>query len=270
MPLLLKPHRVASPAEILEADPRCQKFVQSSTTLAYCCLLIRRGDLDLARHVWKVLAENQEAAFRDELVYLQAWMDMKAQDFAAAKAALLGRLEALPGDMAALSLLQACLVLELDEKARGSAKSYASTKPAPVFTSPSAQGAISTPPGATEAPPSENNPYQTVLSDPQTRGLALWSAGGEVENLGSGEGEALAAALPELFPAWLAEAVGNLEGGEAVKICFAFEHCTVTTWHGGGRNAGLVTGPLRQSLLTLARAEKIFRASPQPPVPEVA
>ena len=44
-------HEVKPAAAVIADDVICQSFIQSSSTLAYACLLIRMRKFDLAAHV---------------------------------------------------------------------------------------------------------------------------------------------------------------------------------------------------------------------------
>ena len=108
-------HDVKSASAVLAEDVICQSFVQSSSTLAYACLLIRRGNYDLAIHVLHSLEAKQASRFRDMVFYLQSQIGIETGDFATVKRRLVPRVHQHPNDMVALSLLECCIYLEFVE-----------------------------------------------------------------------------------------------------------------------------------------------------------
>jgi hypothetical protein len=103
--------------------------------------------------------------------------------------------------------------------------------------------------------------YQTLVADPNTQALAVWNAstGKSKAACRNPELEPLVASLPQSLPASLQNACSALEGGVIHKICCCFQNLTVTSFHSGSENLGLVTGNINQSLLTIVRAENTFR-----------
>jgi hypothetical protein len=340
------PYEVKSPAAILAEDVICQSFIQSSSTLAYACLLIRRGRHDLAAHVLHSLEAKPASRFKDMVFYLQCQIGIETGDFEAVKRRLAARAHQHLGDMVALSLLESCIHLEYEDWLRrnpeqtvreetsagtsveprqeepeeplpgqGAAPSYHTlavpTVPAarPDLPGGKALEAMrespldldgfsdTPPPGALPIAPETGNGsspawptplaaakepsvpaaeagasyarqsgggelglYQPLAADANTQALSLWnSAQRRMRAECRKEGlEPLMAALPDLVPQGLSEAVRSLDGGEINKICFSFQAVTVTTLHAGPDHLGLVTGPISQSLLTMVRAENIF------------
>lgn len=112
------PHEVKPPSAILAGDVICQSFIQSSSTLAYACLLIRRGRYDLAAHVLHSLEAKPASRFKDMVFYLQAQIGIETGDFAPAKRRLAPRVHQHPNDMVALSLLESCIYLEWEDWSR--------------------------------------------------------------------------------------------------------------------------------------------------------
>ena len=131
----------------------------------------------------------------------------------------------------------------------------AAVPPAPV----SASAALS----AVPASESDMGPYQTLTSDPNTHGLALWNhAKGKAKSTcRKPEFELVLAVLPRELPGAIQAAAAALDGGTVHKICFCFQNLTATTFHSGAENMGLLTGNINQSLLTIVRAENSFRKS---------
>jgi hypothetical protein len=104
---------VRSAAQVLKDDVMCQSFIQGSSTLAYVCLLIRKGQYELAGHVLRQLESRKSGRFRDIVFYIQTQIDMELGLFDIVKVRLIERLREHPADMVALSLLQACIQAEL-------------------------------------------------------------------------------------------------------------------------------------------------------------
>jgi hypothetical protein len=105
-------HEVKPPSVVLAEDVICQSFIQSSSTLAYACLLIRRGRHDLAAHVLHSLEQKPASRFKDMVFYLQAQIGIETGDFEGVKRRLASRAQQHPNDMVALSLLASCIHLE--------------------------------------------------------------------------------------------------------------------------------------------------------------
>lgn len=314
-------HEVKPAAAVLADDVICQSFIQSSSTLAYACLLIRRKRYDLASHVLHSLEAKQASRFKDMVFYLQAQIGIETGEYAMVKKRLVPRVHLHPNDMVALSLLECCIHLEWIERARTSpapepptaeaealmsgaqdspvlsdsafgnaavppavlesrpvAASAAAvgypritaTRPAPAPTA-SSSGAHEVAAAIASAPPASSRPvpvaesdvgiYQPLANDGDTRALVVWNAGlAKMKSSCRDAGLAnLAALLPQSLPAPFQAACARLEGGVIHKICFSFQNLTVTTFHAGQENLGLVTGNINQSLLTLVRAENTFR-----------
>jgi hypothetical protein len=257
--LTTHPLIVSAPGEILAADARCQGLIQSSATLAYACLLIRRGDLPLARHSLDALEQRPRAAYREIIPYIRAWIEMDAGNFGGAKAGLTAALQKQSGDMVALSLLQACIVLELRQDVESPAEPQlpAEIEPSAVLPSVSGEAAF---------PDAEMASYQGVIADPQTKAFGLWDGAGRSRLAGPGLDQApLFEVIRQELPASLSAGVANLDGGEIQKICFSFDSMTVASWHAPEIHAGLVAGPLQSALLTLVRAENAFGKRPAQP-----
>lgn len=103
---------IKPPAAVLAEDVICQSFIQSSSTLAYACLLIRSGKHGLAAHVLHSLEAKPASRFKDMVFYLQAQIGIETGDYAAVKKRLVPRVHQHPNDMVALSLLEACIFRE--------------------------------------------------------------------------------------------------------------------------------------------------------------
>jgi hypothetical protein len=65
--------------------------------------------------------------------------------------------------------------------------------------------------------------------------------------------------LPHELPLPIQSVCTALDAGIVNKICFSFQTMTVTTFHAGSENMGLITGHINQSLLSIVRAENTFR-----------
>lgn len=114
-------HEVKTAAEVIEGDVICQSFIQSSSTLAYACLLIRRRRFELAAHVLHSLEARQASRFKDMVFYLQAQIGIETGEYGMVKKRLLPRVSRQPNDMVALSLLEYCIFREFAER-EGSAE----------------------------------------------------------------------------------------------------------------------------------------------------
>jgi hypothetical protein len=230
--------------------------------------LIRRGDLDLARHVLDVLDQDKTSSIRDITAYLRAWIEMETRAFPRAKSDLLARLQQQPGDAVALSLLQACIVSEIEHGASLAAEAKfspaidlasAPTSPSEPAAEPSAEPLAAIASLEASALDAEMASYQAVITDLQTWSFAIWDGQGASRlSVRKPDMSALTEFMPQDFPAALSESVSRLDGGEIQKVCFSFERLTVTNWHSPAMHVGLVTGPFQQALLTLARAENVF------------
>lgn len=108
-------HEVKPPSAVLAEDVICQSFIQSSSTLAYACLLIRRGRHDLAAHVLHSLEQKPASRFKDMVFYLQAQIGIETGDFQSVKRRVAARVQQHPNDMVALSLLASCIHLEWED-----------------------------------------------------------------------------------------------------------------------------------------------------------
>lgn len=123
---------IKPPSAVLAEDVICQSFIQSSSTLAYACLLIRRGRHDLAAHVLHSLEAKPASRFKDMVFYLQAQIGIEGGDFAAVKRRLVPRVHQHPNDMVALSLLAACVHLEHEDWLRRNPAPAAGRLPGPA------------------------------------------------------------------------------------------------------------------------------------------
>lgn len=118
-------HEIKSADAVIAEDVICQSFIQSSCTLAYACLLIRRRRFELAAHVLHSLEAKQASRFKDMVFYLHAQIGIETGEYAMVKKRLVPRVHQHPNDMVALSLLEACIHSEFSEREAQS--------PAPVF-----------------------------------------------------------------------------------------------------------------------------------------
>jgi hypothetical protein len=110
-------HEIKPPDAVIAEDVICQSFIQSSCTLAYACLLIRRGKHELAAHVLHSLEAKQASRFKDMVFYLQAQIGIETGEYAMVKRRLVPRVHQHPNDMVALSLLEACIHREYAQRA---------------------------------------------------------------------------------------------------------------------------------------------------------
>ena len=105
-------HEVKAASAVLSDDVICQSFIQSSSTLAYACLLIRQKKYELATHVLHSLEAKQASRFKDMVFYLQAQIGIETGEYAVVKKRLIPRVNQHPNDMVALSLLEADIYME--------------------------------------------------------------------------------------------------------------------------------------------------------------
>jgi hypothetical protein len=385
-------HEVKSASAVLADDVICQSFVQSSSTLAYACLLIRRAKYDLAVHVLHSLEAKQASRFKDMVFYLQSQIGIETGEFATVKRRLVPRVHQHPNDMVALSLLESCIYLEFVEwekrnprpesgsesgtsegagnfpdaefsalkggvrpgpsrsnfsgatfgnaeadlaarnaaaydappsdhvskvdpgpsvfagvgaasansgaSALGAPVDFRNTIPAadaryvpapqsddgaphpaiqnPALSQNSNPNSSSNPSRVQYAPPTgtpqdlEFGQFQTLANDTNAQALALWNPakGRFKSSCRNPQLEGLIAMLPHEVPMPIQAACTSLDCGIVNKICFSFQHLTVTSFHAGSENIGLITGNINQSLLTIVRAENSFRklaAASRPP-----
>jgi hypothetical protein len=282
-------HEIKPAATVLADDVICQSFIQSSSTLAYACLLIRQKKFDLATHVLHSLEAKQASRFKDMVFYLQVQIGIETGEFGVVKKRLLPRVIQHPNDLVALSLLEANIHLEwvawLEHQATGigpvSVKTaevaqVQSTRPSSPVAQPlemvRSHETLSNhlapeklpkvePVLNSEGAENDFGIYQALAIDENTHAMALGNVekGRIKSSCRNGKMEALIAVLPQILPGNIASACHALEGGEIHKICFSFQNLTVTSFHMGGEFLELVTGNINQSLLTMVRAENIFQ-----------
>lgn len=349
-------HEVKSAAAVLSDDVICQSFIQSSSTLAYACLLIRRARYDLASHVLHSLEAKQASRFKDMVFYLQAQIGIETGEHAAVKRRLVPRVHQHPNDMVALSLLETCIYLEfvawekthpqadagpeaslnpeipsgtmdvlnpspevLYGNAQAAQAAYAASQAAayqdtPVPGAPFVRDAPSGIPGpkatlvadlpeapqpierfleppkaqapaaskaasaataipatgsgrAPYAPPTAGAQdvdfglFQNLANDVNTQAIALWNPekGRFKSACRNAALEPLVAMLPQEVPFQIQSVCTALDAGVVNKICFSFQNLTMTSFHSGPENMGLITGHINQSLLSIVRAENTFR-----------
>jgi len=143
MPLLTKPYTILSPGEALEADTVCQDGIQASANLSYAGLLIRRHAYETARHLLDSLEKSKSAPSKEVTAMLRIWVDLETGNFTRAKTDLLDRLNRQPGNSLCLSLLQACIVMEMERQKETATRSGALRKAAEEVAS--AAAALSVP-----------------------------------------------------------------------------------------------------------------------------
>lgn len=288
-------HQVKSAAAVLAEDVICQSFTQSSSTLAYACLLIRQKKYDLATHVLHSLEAKQASRIKDMVFYMQVQIAIETGEHAVAKKRLVPRVNQYPNDLVALSLLESSIFLEWtawqEKKATGS-NAVSSTPSHELESAPLAFGSeeggitksfiavasevdspltpmqspVSKPEGNSTISHSEISErdfvaYQGLASEANTYALAL---GNRDQNkfksaCNNPELGPLITLLPQLLPETLATACRVLDGGDIHKICFSFQNLTVTSLNLGAEYLELITGNINQSLLTMVRAENIFQ-----------
>lgn len=345
-------HEVKTAAAVLADDVICQSFIQSSSTLAYACLLIRDRKYDLAVHVLHSLEAKQASRFKDMVFYLQAQIGIETGEFTMVKKRLVPRVNQQPNDMVALSLLECCIFLEFTEWERShpqaetlsaesgthevmsvragsdgsgsgfslpsfanpeaaidnadsgraeanhgvpmadsghaeatfgnhqaaSAAAYAASFNDPVdppysaapqqprqvqpfhpASEPSIRPAQSAPAAASNN--IDFGMFQALANDQNTQAMAIWSPekGKFKSTCRIPELESLVALMLQEFPGSIQAGCTPLDCGTVHKICFSFQSMTVTSFHSGSENLGIVTGNINQSLLTIVRAENTFR-----------
>lgn len=300
-------HEVKTAASVLADDVICQSFIQSSSTLAYACLLIRRAKYDLASHVLHSLEAKQASRFKDMVFYLQAQIGIETGEYAAVKRRLVPRVNQHPNDMVALSLLETCIHLEFVEwekthprtdagpdatgtmevpasgtlgplgpssdpslddlfgnvQAAHAASQAAAYNDTPVPAKPSAAGlgrAQFAPPSGT-AQDADFGLFQSLANDVNTQAIAFWNPEkGRFKSACRNAGlEPLVAILPHEVPGQIQTVCTALDAGIVNKICFSFQNLTMTSFHSGSENMGIITGNINQSLLSIVRAENTFR-----------
>lgn len=354
-------HEVKTAAAVLADDVICQSFIQSSSTLAYACLLIRRARYDLASHVLHSLEAKQASRFKDMVFYLQAQIGIETGEHAAVKRRLVPKVHQHPNDMVALSLLETCIHFEFlawekthpqadagpeasvnpdappsgtmsapdpsPEVLYGNAQAvqavqaaYAASqaaayndtpvpaapfagdvpsgfpgpkappaaelpeapqpierfletpKPkAPAAAAPAASAVTAAPATGSDrakyAPPPGNAQdvdfglFQNLANDVNTQAIALWNPekGRFKSACRNSALEPLVAMLPHELPFQIQSVCTALDAGIVNKICFSFQNLTMTSFHSGPENMGLITGHINQSLLSIVRAENTFR-----------
>ena len=254
MPLIEKPFPIQFPAEVMDADARFHNCLQNSASLAYACLTIRRGNFALAEHLIEVF-EQKSAPFSEIAVYLKIWNELESGHFGKAKSELLALLFRQPADSLSLSLLQACIIMELEGKPVVKVEKEII---APVLVPKMDPGEPESTPDHGNIPESEISHYQLVVSDPQTQAFGLWNIYGGLRCAKRPGLQPLPEAIPYKLPHELAASMASLELGMIQKITFMYAGITVTTWHSPILQGGLVSGPLPKALLTIVRAEKTF------------
>jgi hypothetical protein len=272
---------VRSAAQVLQDDVMCQSFIQGSSTLAYACLLIRRGQYELAAHVLKVLDAGKVGRYREIVFYLQGQIDIESGLFDAVKARFVARLQEQPADAVALSLLQACIQAELTIfPGMSEAKPKVELQPPSRVQNEKSMVAPPIPKVVVADEPAANPPprpakshrdinasaivdlmlFQSVIQDAGTKAFAVWDGYSRDirRDVRDASLDTLVSDLPALLPGGLAAPIAGLDAGKTVKTCFSFSKITVTTLHQGDLNCGLITGPLNQSLIAMVRTETLF------------
>jgi len=286
-------HEIKSAAQVITEDATCQSFIQSSSTLAYACLLIRGKKYPLAAHVLHSLESKQASRFKDMVFYLQVQIGIETGEYSVVKKWLVNKVNQQPNNLVALSLLENCIHLEWLEwqKVENAQPQIVETeKPVTPIgdlnhdsasnDSGSNQGTSAAPSGfsvssvignplptnvplASVSDPADNDfgIYQALVSDENTQALSLRnSETGKIKNYFRNKNlEALVHTLPQILPGTIAGACLALDGGQVQKVCFSFQKLTVTSLHNGEEQLALVTGNINQSLLTMVRAENLFQ-----------
>jgi len=134
-------HEIKAPDAVIAEDVICQSFIQSSCTLAYACLLIRRRRFELAAHVLHSLEAKQASRFKDMVFYLQAQIGIETGEYAMVKRRLAPRVHQHPNDLVALSLLECCIHREFAEW-EAAHPSPPAPVPAGPFANPEAASAL--------------------------------------------------------------------------------------------------------------------------------
>jgi len=275
------PGEVSDAAQVLEQDPECRNLIQSSPNLAYVCLMIRSGRHELASHAIQTLQGDKDGPTRQIALYLQSQIDIETHVYGSVKARLVAHLEENPGDIVALSLLQAAIHAELSQDPPVSVPAAKQEAATPI----SHASPVSLPEPKVPVEPAGDAgkshfearssrygrdarasvdvdlmPFQSVLQDPGNRAFVLWEDmnGNSRKEVREEQADAAVSELPKVLPIALDGAISGLEGGRILKTCFSFARMTATTLHHGNFHCGLITGPLNQSLITIVRTETLF------------
>ncbi len=263
-------HEVKTAESILMGDVICQSFIQSSSTLAYACLLIRHKKYDLANHVLQSLEGKQTTRFKDMVFYLQAQIGIETGEHQQVKQKLVSHIHRHPNDLVALSLLESSIYLEWIawQGRQSSAPANSLSAATPVASFSAAASILPVPPSistpnmsAFELGEGDFGIYQSLVMDDNTQALVL---GNQAQNRYKSTSRnpnlaSLVNLLPQILPGAIANTCEALDGGDIHKICFSFQNLTVTSLHMGAECLELVTGNINQSLLTMVRAENIFQ-----------
>ena len=255
-------HEVKSAEGILMEDVICQSFIQSSSTLAYACLLIRRKKYDLAKHVLQSLEGEQTTRFKDMVFYLQTQIGIETGEYQQVKEKLMPHVNRHPNDLVALSLLEANIYLEwvawLGQQKPASMASSGGSAPAVGIGEPASVASFSASASISPVPPAIVAPtmaafeigvgdfgiYQSLATDENTQALVL---GNQVHNrfkstFRNPKLETLVNLLPQILPGAIANTCDALEGGEIHKICFSFQNLTEPCGIGPRRTEGNADG----------------------------
>lgn len=151
--------------------------------------------------------------------------------------------------------------------------------PAPAPAEPSPARSASPGPVPAQAAPfrkqsgdREFGIYQSLADDANTHALALWNTeqGRFKATCRDPKLETPVSLMPESLPGAIADACKALEAGSVHKICLSFQNLTLTSFHRGPENMGLLTGPIGHSLLSMVRAENVFLKASVGPLPSAS
>ena len=255
---------VKSAAEAIYQDEISRNALLRSGSLAYAFQLIRAGRFELAEHILTQFDKQSEPAIKELLFFLRLQISIAQEAFDITRKKILARLEQAPQNFTVLSLLQACIMEEL-EHAKHTPEPI--SEAIPVIPIVEEQPQFRMEPEAPGLPEKDSltlgatpTRYLPVLQDEKTRGFVLWDTKQErrfsqVRDASLG---ILAKTVEESLPRSLDLACRRLEGGNILKICFAFENMAVTSFHGREENVAIITGPFQQSLITIVRAENLY------------
>jgi hypothetical protein len=203
-------HEIKPPDAVIAEDVICQSFIQSSCTLAYACLLIRRGRFELAAHVLHSLEAKQASRFKDMVFYLQAQIGIETGEYPMVKKRLVPRVHQHPNDLVALSLLECCMYREFAAEEAASPRPPEPAQPAfgnAQAASAAAMAAAFVATGLPSGEPSASAPaevqYQRPVAVPAGSAIAAMPAGPRTQSTPL-VGAALSSAPPDLIEISLA------------------------------------------------------------------
>ncbi len=257
MPAVIPPNlRIQDSEEILLNDPNLMGLIQRSARLTNACLLIRQRKATLAEKLLAPDKDSENPRLKELVFYLYQYLWIEMGNFAQSKVALLQWLEANPSDLIAISLLQFVITLENEQ-------SVPHQNPSAKPESNAVEKKVTLAQNGSQ--PDAWAYFQAIFADPNTKFVLAWDQhmDARIETKDASD-EIRATEITTLLPTQLQKVGKALEIGSIQKISLMFEKEYLVTWHGEQRHFGLCTKASPQSLVSLARAGRLFQTALNP------